>query len=303
MLALQVLAPVATGAQANWRMNIVQQGPVAVGGYVGFEITIWNDGPSNIAQLFYVDSPSGAAAVANPSQGSCVRSPDLTCRLGALNANQSATIIVAYGPLSGSSFSYQGAANANGSTFKDIGKNSRGDSLLFPAGGPLATSICSGRNCAGGFLLEGGNVANDTNLHPSRNKQSTQLIGIGTLTGAFVQDGPDVLFNCGTACQQTFVGEWSRVVVGQGLPQDAPFRVVLTINGSFNNLDLGMVLATHVKDDGAVEVIGDIPAERCPAGYTGSLPLPSPEGCLAASRVGGNLQVVIWTLSNGGYRS
>ena len=72
------------------------QGSVPFGSIARFRITVRNAGPVAAEQVVVADDPGPNAQLvsANPSQGGCNESLPLICRLGALGAGETATILV-----------------------------------------------------------------------------------------------------------------------------------------------------------------------------------------------------------------
>jgi hypothetical protein len=319
LLIAGMFAGTAQAAQANWAMTITNESPnIASGGFAGFTVTIVNNGPSNIAQLFYVDSPSGAAA--NVTDPRCVLSPDFACTFGSLPAGGSITFTVAYGPITASTFAYRGEINANGATFSDKGKNSHGDSLFFPplSDPALSSTICSTIHCGGGFQFNaGGNVSNSTNLQKNTNKQSTQIFGIAALKGAYVEDGPgvqakyaDVCANPNFHCGSAGAGEWSVIVYDNGKPQPAgsAFKIVITTLGSFSAANLSTPV-DHATSDANGNVIAlDTITLQC--NLVGGQPVAAsaPNACFYSELVTGNgnnvvaMKTTVWAYVNGPMR-
>jgi hypothetical protein len=328
LLALQVFSGVGQAANpAGWSMTVIQQ-PEGIGGntndLAGFEITISNTGPSNIAQLFFIDTATGGPTVPSfllikEGHATCVTTPDLKCDLSPLNAGEHVTIVVAYNP-TGSSFTYTPEANTTG---VPSGKNnSHGDSL-FADPKTYVTTVSSNRNVGGSFLPDGGSVANDTKF-TGPNTQSVEIFGIGPGVGASVEDGlPNNAFSCSPACDgQSFVGQWSKIRVDGGRVQSGAFKVVITIKTSqnFTQAELDEIVAYHVLDDpdpddnvpAPVVIVGDgaqqTPGdpgpsanERCATPNQANDPLAT-DGCIHAEKVGGNLVLTFWLTQNGGMR-
>lgn len=314
LLALQVFSGVGQAANpAGWSMTVIQQPEgIGTGNLAGFEITISNIGPSNISQFFFIDSPALVPSYLATTYGTgiCVTDPDLKCDLSPFNAGESITITVAYAPTS--NFTYTPEANTTG---VPSGKNnSHGDSL-FANPKTYTTTVSSNRNFGGAFLPTGGSVGNDTSINGS-NKQSVQLFALGSAIGASVEDAlPNNAYSCSSDPLCTgFIGEWSRLRVDGGQVQGTPFKAVITIktSTSFTQAQLDSMLAFHVLDgSGAVVRIGDTTtqtpgqpqsaySERC--GGTTVPAKPSPDGCIHAAKVGGNLVLTFWLTQNGGMR-
>lgn len=309
LLAVSAFAPAVSAAPPNWAMHIDNYAPVVKpGNNAGFLVTITNNGPSNISTLFLDDSRSEIPLIAEPSQGSCDLSGGLLCSFGALNAGASVTVLVAYRtPTSGSAFDVTFQANTNGATFADNNKKngkggtSRGDSL----NGDVSVALNGNANFGGGYVLGSTSVANSENLTTS-NRQSTRLDGLSSRIYATVLDGSEQDL-CGTACARVQLGEASEVKVDGGNPQTNAFRITITIRGaSLSNPkpSASSIVVVHQRDNGTVEIIGDVASERCdsatnPTNVSG-------EGCVIATYIGNgnnaNLQIVIWTFRNGKFR-
>jgi Domain of unknown function DUF11 len=279
----------ASASPPRWVMTVKNLPPVvAEGNAMGYQVTITNQGPSNISQLFLVtqtqDSP---AFVGTPSQGSCAPagSGPLACTFGALNAKKSVTVVVAYaGPVSGTYDPgdpvFEG--NTTGLTFTDAG-SSHGDTLFDPNEKATMISVGNG-NFAGGFSLDGGQINTDPNLGDS-NKQATSVAPPASDLVVTVEDGPSVSFACKTVCSKAF-GEWSAINVGNGQKFDTFFPITLLVRASDAPNNLSQIKLAHVLDNGTVVVLN-----QC----TTTL-----QNCIEVTPVGTNVQIKAWVNTNGG---
>ncbi|HEX5015182.1 MAG TPA: hypothetical protein VFV72_13610 [Candidatus Limnocylindrales bacterium] len=226
LLAIQALAGPASAAPPNWAMTVTPL-PAAVspGQAAGFEVTVTNNGPSNIAALYLNDSLMNVTPVyllSADRPGACgetgtVASGPLFCSFGALTDHQSVTIVVAYDTTgSNASFPITFQANTTGATFSDGPKRkSHGDTLTKA----VSTALSTNKNFAGLFsTTTGTGVTNDTNLS-GNNKQATGVQGLPPGMQATVEDGPGTTGTCTSGgpvpCNALF-GEWSVVNVNDG---------------------------------------------------------------------------------------
>ena len=311
--ALLVLSVLGTGAvsaaQANWSMTVdLLPSTVTPGAAAGYKVTITNAGPSNISQLFLVDSSSATPVyISQPAlfddsttpptsigpAPACNATGPLYCPLGALNADTSVTVTVAYTtPSSGSSFSLTFEANTSGSTFSDKGGNSHGDTLKTS----VSTALSSDKNFAGAFALTTGTIGDATKLGP-KNIQSTSVTPPTANIPVTVTDGSSVTFTC-TGCNANQFGEWSAVNVDNG-GSFALFPVTLTILGNAvpNNATTANIFVYHVLDDGTVQTVNT----ACTFA-TGSSTPTGTTACIVVTKAGNDFQIVLWTPTNGGVR-
>ena len=244
VVATSMFAGVASAAPPNWTMTVTKLPPtVSPGAAAGYQVTITNNGPSNISALYLVDKANGSVNaptvyVSTPTQGSCapVGQP-LNCSFGALTPVNSVTVVVAYTtPTSGSSFAVEFQGNTSGETFKDIKGRSHGDTLQS---NPVVTTTAlnSGKNFAGFFSTAGvDGVANNGQLN-GQNKQQTSLDGLPPGVPGSVEDGPTTTGQCfndpeeGIDCSQ-FSGEWAIVNVAGGNNVTGGFFVIMKYQNS-----------------------------------------------------------------------
>jgi Domain of unknown function DUF11 len=227
VVATSMFAGVASAAPPNWTMTVTKLPPtVSPGAAAGYQVTITNNGPSNISALYLVDEVNGnvnaPTVYVTTTQGTCapVGQP-LDCSFGALTPVNSVTVIVAYTtPTSGSSFSVEFQGNTSGETFKDgLKGRSHGDTLL-PDPVVTTTALNSGKNFAGFFSTATGNGIFNTAIG-GNNKQQAGLQNVPPGVIGTVLDGPDATGTCvsvpaeGINCSLNN-GEWTEVTVGDG---------------------------------------------------------------------------------------
>jgi hypothetical protein len=282
----------ASASPPRWAMKVVDlPSLVANGSGAGYQVTITNNGPSNISTLYLVTKVQDSPSFLTTSQGSCSTpgSGPLFCSFGALRAGQSLTVVAGYTtPATGSSFDPVFEANSNGVSYSDP-KRSHGDVLVDPDATP--TALTKSADFAGGFALNRNDVKTADNVGKN-NVQATTVTppAVGVITTA--QDGlPAGAFTC-TGCTKTLFGEWSRVTVGQGQSFGDLFPVSLLVYGkelpkraTKDTIDL-----VHVLDNGTTEIL----STRC--GDTPTL------NCVTVTPVGSNYRITGWVDENGGFK-
>ena len=288
----------AGGVQAappNWVMHVeALPGTVQGGAAAGYQVTITNNGPSNISALYLttkVGDNNGVSPVyvddGVATGGPCTDpGVPLHCSFGALNDDQSVTVTVAYTATGSSSFDPGFQGNTTGKTYTDP-KRSHGDTLEDTTF--TGTALRSDKNFNGRFnLTDGTSISTDPQL-TGNNKQSTKLPSLPANAAATVEDGPNA--NPLTACITTstidcskLVGEWSNVHLGSGT-----FSAPITIQISFKTVT--PTAFVHVKDDGTQEPVGQCSGNVAPTSNS-QLPCFTWSGDTAT----------IYTLNNGSWR-
>jgi hypothetical protein len=287
------LAGQASASPPRWSMTVTDLPSVVHNGSnAGYQVTISNAGPSNIATLFLVTKIPDSPNYLTTTQGSCSTpgTGPLVCAFGALRAGASVTVVVAYPtPTSGKSFDPVFQANSNGSTFSDSKNTSHGDTLQDPNETP--TTLTSDINFAGGYAIDQSPVGDDADLGRS-NVQSTSVVPPVAGIVATVQDGlAGSAFTC-TVCSGTLFADWSRVTVGHGQPFGDLFPVTLLVYGKSipSKTTLDQINLAHVLDDGTSVIL----SQRC--GVTPTL------NCVTVTQVGSNVRITGWVNQNGGVR-
>ena len=221
-MATAMLAGTVTAAPPRWVMTVTPlPDTVTAGATAGFEVTVTNNGPSNISALYLNDNKGetpvylsserpGACGPTDPPTGR------LFCSFGALTAGDSVTIVVAYAtPTSGASYAIKFQANTTGATFSDGKGRSHGDTLELAA----STALSNNKNFAGTFSTAGGNVIFNAAISGNNKQQSGLQLPIGVQ--GKVLDGPDATGTCVSVPAQGINcalnnGEWAEVTVGDG---------------------------------------------------------------------------------------
>lgn len=235
VVATVMSAGIVTAAPPNWVMTVTPlPASVTPGTGAGFSVTITNNGPGNISALYLVDDSLATPVYLTSSRpGTCSELAPLTaplrCAFGALNDDESVTVVVAYEtPTAGSSFPITFQANTTGATFSDSKGRSHGDLLTKS----VATGLSNNKNYAGYFsAVDGTGISNNANL-TGNNKQSTALANIPAGVPATVEDGPNTTGSCvtdldaGIDCS-LLEGEWAVVNVAGGASFDEAFLVIM----------------------------------------------------------------------------
>jgi hypothetical protein len=241
LLAVMLLGVAGTLAKTPaWSMTVVpiptQVGP---GSYAAFQVTIANNGSSNIAKLFLTDSSGATPFSVSPSTG-CNTSGQLNCSLGALNSHRSVTRTIVYKTnAAASSFDITFEANTSGVSFSDH-NTSHGDTLR----GSASTPENGSGDFAGGYVVDNSNFSTGggDNQQTTVNPPST---GIGvTITETGGSSNP-----CGAG---TPIGQLSTINVGNGAAF-SPFLMTLTVKTTSlpAELQLGQVKLCHQYDNGS----------------------------------------------------
>jgi len=301
----------ASAAAPNWKMTVVTlPDTVRSGANAGYEVTIQNNGTSNISALYLRSTGKGLSYTDN-SLCSAAGDTTLYCSFGALAAGGHVTIVVAF-TATGSSFVPGFYANTTGATLSDKGKNSHGDSLFATDanGNPVTptTTVSSSKDFGGGFVLGTDGVSTDP--VGGNNNQQTTLNPPGQDLVTTVQDGPGntqtlgngtvVTFNCPAG--NTCIGDWSRIFVRSvanfGDTTESfttAFKVVLTLKASLVSNASSLQLV-HITDDGVTHTYSQ--ANSC-----GTFPnLTNVDNCLDVKKTGNTYTLTTWVTQNGGMK-
>ena len=294
LLALLVISPASTlAATPNLTAYATAQPAlVSAGGAGGFIVGIHNGDSSTVSQLYMTGTFDGGAFTATPSQGTCT---GLACSFGQLKPGKDVTVIVQYTAATADGvvatitvdFNTTGLGSSSG------GDSSHGDHWAAFASSTTTTDTL---NDAGTFLAgTNRDVHNNLAVNSTSNHQSTRVIAPKTLIGVSVSDGTAV---DPATCPAPLVcfAEESYVEVAAGADFSGGFQVIITIDGSL--LAKG-VNASNVKiyhTWGSNPVLSEVISTRC--SFSNGLPTTTLP-CLNAAKVGGNLQITIWTRHNG----
>jgi hypothetical protein len=283
----------ASAGQPHWSMTVENLPALAAAGSeAGFEVTITNAGPSNIAKLFLRTDTAVAPDYVTTTQGTCTDPGRvLSCTFGALRKGQSVTVVAAF-PTGGDDTEFDAGffATTSGSSGSDKGNSSHGDTLRDP--NETATQLTDSPDFAGGFSVDGLPVSTDSDLSDS-NIQSTTVAppGGGIVTTAQDGLGP-AAFTC-TGCLGTLFGEWSAVNVDEGNVVDGLIQVTLIVRaGEIPYGDtVDDISLVHVLDNGSTQIL----TERC--GYVPTA------GCIEVTELeSGDFQITAYVDQNGGFK-
>jgi hypothetical protein len=257
-----MFAGVALASPPNWVMTVTKLPPsVSPGAAAGYQIHIVNNGPSNISQLYLNDDFGGAPVFLTTSQGTCNAAGPLFCAFGAVNANATVDVTVAFTtPSSGSSFPVTFQLNTSGSTFTDVKNRSHGDLLTVA----VSTALNNGKNFAGFFTTDANQGIGDNDTLSGNNKQSTRIGDLPAAVPATVSDGSVTADACttdlanGIDCS-LIDGETSVVNVANGAPDPNGFFIVIHYkNGSTPTAFV------HTYGAGLQQRIGQCPSNVAP---------------------------------------
>jgi hypothetical protein len=311
LLATMLLAPSLTSANTPaWNFDgTTALGPatIKVGGSDAWHVVINNPGPSNISALYLTTDISASPAFvgnvtysysggpANPC--SAAGAGKLVCSFGALPAlGQIQIDAVAY-QITASNFSFNFELLGNGNTPSDKGHKSHGDTKLFPV--TVATSTSG--DYAGSWTLDT-SVLNTDQTVGRNNVQGTTVRPPSTHIPVSVDDSGTISFDCSASanCGHAF-GVWTDLHVNNAADySSSPFQVTLLLYGKSipNGVQLSDIKVIHVLDNvGGTETLTQT-ANACP-----SDPSTTTADCIASvTKVGQNVQVVLWLIQNGGLR-
>jgi Domain of unknown function DUF11 len=290
---------IAQATPPRWAISAITSLPptVGVGANAGYSFSVTNNGPSNISALYLLATDVTAPATyavwqkttgtTVDGQGSCPTTGQLNCALGALNAGQTVSFVVAYA-VGTSNFSVNFQLNTTGSIITPNGHN-HGDVLQ----GTGNTSVSNSQNFGGGFIV-GDTSVQDFQTIGKKNPQATSLVSPATIIPATVEDGITTGIACNNAhCANAF-GEWSRINVNNGQVFGAPFKVTLLLYGGAvpGGANASNIVVLHTLDDG-------VTTETISADCTYSGGVPTNAECRTVTKVGNNYQIDVWLFKNG----
>jgi hypothetical protein len=292
LLASSIATGSAVAATPNWSMDTVVSLPSAVtpGEAAGYLVTIRNDGPSNIAQLYLTayagtsDDPAPNPVFTSTTAGSCPNTGGtLYCTLGNLSSGASVSVTVAFTtPTDATSFSIRFEANTTGATSSD-GGTSHGDTIE----GVGTTTLSDDPDFGGRFVTTGNpTVANGLALGPG-NLQSAKVHAPAVNIPVTVADGDQTT---PITCPETCWSETLELNVGGGTSYPALFKVEIGVHKNLSETVHGFY---HVFDAGQIPAAEDI-VTKCPKNGTPTVP------CFSVAKVGGgNILVTVWLEENG----
>jgi uncharacterized repeat protein (TIGR01451 family) len=290
---------------------------VSPGAYVSYSFAVENTGKSNISAVFLTtDIPLGSGletpvwvfpAVWTNQDGPtapCGSAPfdgPLNCDLGNIVAGGSVHLqIVFQAPDTGTSWKFNFLLYGNGNTPSDSGGTSHGDYKK----GPASVSISSSAEFAGGFTLDGGGTFGTTGALSKRNPQSSSVTTPQSFAATTIEDfssyplgGTDPCSLSGANC----IGQWTRVSAPNPDGGALKFEFEIYGKGIPGSVSADDILLYHYADNGTlIEIVGDIPEERCDPATADTDPSHVP--CIYVTESGGNFHVVAWLKNNGGLK-
>ena len=299
-LALSVIgAGTASAATPGWSMNVTElPAKVTAGENAGYRVQIFNTGKSNISQVFLTQAliTSDGLTHAFPgdtildttfvssTQGTCdAAGTRLYCALGAIRANRSATVVVAFSTAGYDHLVQIFEANTTG-VAGDQNNASHGDVLQ----GVGTTATGTGGNFAGKFITDTTTAVNDEIGLTADNEQSTKVNVPAGARGVSVADGTDAAPVDCAAAGFTCFSETSEIHVDAGASFGSGFSVEI---GIYKDLAQTVQRVIHQFDDGTFEVLS-----KCPKRGT-------PSNCFnSANAGGGSILVTVYLTKNGGLR-
>jgi len=305
MLAVMLLSVGSAVAKtpAGWGLTapgIVDQ--ISPGATQGYTVTVTNTGPSSISKLYLttLDTSGGGAGTAiSPVYSSlvgCDTGVDQGCSLGAFPVGQTVTLTLAYTAAAGDApFDVKFSINTTGYV---LGTNSsHGDSKSVTT----STTVNSSNDFAGGWTLGTDDITTTGTLGRG-NVQNTTVSPPDVHIPVTVDDSGTATFDCSASpnCANKF-GVWTKLNVNNAAPYSGnAFEVTLLLYGKSipNGVQLSDIKVIHVLDNGGGTETLTQTANACP-----SDPSTTTADCIASvTKVGQNVQVVLWLIQNGGLR-
>jgi hypothetical protein len=300
----------------NWSMTVVELPPsVSPGSPAGYEVTVTNNGPSNISKLFLTTSTNNNPSTVYVQGPGCRAAGEpLFCSLGALRKSRSVSVTVAFAtPASGSSFSIAFEANTSGASDSD-GGTSHGDVLT-----ETGTTALNGdtQDFFGTFATAKGDAGNSQTLNAGNPQTTLVKLPAGNIA-VTVQDGPGVTGTCpfgsGSSAASRLTtqshphnpppstgcfGQISEIHVDQGTVYPNGFAVIIRWDSSLNPPTASAIDIWHEFDaPKAGGVTGEDITANCQ--FQGGASTPKNVPCLQRSNLsGGDKQVIVWLKENG----
>ena len=222
LLALSIIGPAAVSASTPvWDMTVTAVPPkVSPGAVAAYDVTVFNNGKSNISKLFLTDDLKGitpAFASAPCTKSALPGAGTLNCSLGALNAHSSRTVRIAYATSGSGSFAVNFEATTSGVVYSN--STSHGD-ILGPKTG--TTTLSTDPGFAGGFVLYTSPISTTGGTQQTTINPPTSNIGV-----TIDQSAADN--QCATG---TVIGQLASTSVAGGTIFATPFLTTLTIDAS-----------------------------------------------------------------------
>jgi uncharacterized repeat protein (TIGR01451 family) len=279
---------------------------VKAGNVAGYDVTIRNDGPSNVNAVTFTivptDTPNATPAYFPGLTGyTCTATGQVVCDLGTMAAGTIIKTTVAYNVPPTSSGTFDVSFQLKSGSGYVIGNNqSRGDAYA----NLVKTSLSASQNFDAGFVVENPALADLTYATGGtlgrNNKHNSQVDVSDHLVTVTIEDEPTGFDPCATStdpsCATTLTG-WTRLTVPNN---QAYIKVTLNIWGGSVPGGIGAedIHLIHVLDNGDFVVLGDSTDEIC----SDPSVAPTSGECIKVTKVGSNFKLVGWLLHNGGIR-
>jgi hypothetical protein len=287
---------------AGWHMTavpIVDQ--IGAGQTQGYTVTVSNTGPSSISKLYLTtvdNSNGGAGTPISPSFSSlvgCDTGVNQGCSLGAFPVGQTVVLTLAYTAAAGDSpFKVEFDINTTGFV---LGTNSsHGDSLPVQTSTPVSSS----GDFTGTWTLDTSAIQTTGTLSRG-NVQNTTVTPPDVHIPVTVDDSGSATFDCSASpnCINKF-GVWTKLNVNNAATYSGnAFQVTLLLYGKSipNGVQLSDLKVLHVLDNGTTETLTQT-GNACPVPASSTT-----ADCIASvTKVGQNVQIVLWLIQNGGLR-
>ena len=312
MLTLAALGagPVAA-ATPNWDVTFKPL-PAAVkaGNDAGWEVKVWNNGPSQINSLratirvenggepvWWSSMPKSVDGVETGAEASCSpTSSSLVCELGTMVDDSTAVITVAFeasGNIGDKFTIFVDLLAGTGDTDSDQGGNSRGDDETFSKD----TNVVTSTNYDGGFVV-GNDVDDDTYTTTGtlgkKNRQNSTVVVDDEHLPVTVEDGPTVTGNCGNVSCAEVIGEWTKIDVPNhsGMIHVTMFVYGGAVPGGVSSSDIYVIHDPDVGDTYTLNQVDD----PCPTSGTPT------EECVKVTKTGSNWKIDVYLEDNGTLR-
>lgn len=305
-LALMLLGPGAASASvAPFEFINYSALPdtVTPGADAGYQFTIHNKSlTTNISQLFLSAPAAGVVsfiATTRDATVTCQKSPSLYCAFGALNANATINVVVAYSTVGATSpFSVTFKIDSGGVAGGDPHK-SHGDSVSLVA----STTLSSDKDFTGAFELTSATLSTDQTTLGKRNNQASSVTppsgpAFGDYQPVTIQEGvtPPADDPCATA---TCLGSWSFVRVGNGTVGPVELQILLYGPSVPGSATLANIFLYHTGDTQSPISLRCAPVtdpDSTQVKYGGT------QECINVTMQGHNFLIDAWLNNNGGYR-
>jgi hypothetical protein len=292
----------ASAATPSWDITVTPSpAAVSAGADAGYIVTIRNTGKSNISQVYLTDTTLGTNGTAAqppvilpttyavPSQGSCdAPGVRLSCALGAIRSNRSASVTVAFSTGANATFTRIFEANTTGVAGDNPG-SSHGD--VLQALGSTTVGSATDPNFAGRFVIDP-EAVNDSTALGATNRQSTKVTPPVGAIGVSVADGTS---NLTCPASNPCWSEASEIHVANGAVFTKGFKVEV---GIYKDLSQTVHGVYHEFDSPHGTVAGESITTTC----SKTTP-PKTVPCLSVDKQpGGNVVVILWLIENGKIR-